>query len=187
MTRFLTLLTLLVPLALAACADNRLQVVDSDEHVDIRPETLTYRDITLFAEGLANRLRGEDYFVEAVDDLKAELGTTPNIGLASAVNNTNDDRVPLRDGLYDGLEEAFYTSRMANFVRGADNTHLTLEIQISGLESSDGQGGQIIEYWSRVKVYRLVLPDNPDQSPYTQLIGTVSEPMRMIRGGDSLM
>lgn len=183
MNRFAKILTLLLPLALAACAGNQLRVVDADEQSIPRPETLTYQDITTFAQGLANRLRGESYFVDAVDDLKGQLGATPNIGLVSAINNTNDDRVPLREGLYDGFEEAFYTSGMANFVRDADNTHLTLEIQINGLQSTGGNGGEIIEYWSRVRVHRLVLPDNPDQSAYMQLIGTVSEPMRMVRGG----
>lgn len=175
MRRFTTLaLIAAASLAIAACS----QVRRADPEAPSKQ--LTYRDLKEFGMSLADQMRRERAFVETVDELEATLDRKPRVQILP-VNNTHDDTIDVLNGLSDDFQENFYNADKVRFVENASQIDLKMVLKLNSRQAATDDGGRVIDYWSRVRASRLVIPDNPDRDPYYKLIGSVSDSMRRVK------
>jgi hypothetical protein len=164
---------------IAGCSSGP-KIGDPDKTGDPISLNLTGPQLTKFSNKLANKLRGERFFVKAVADMRAKLGQPPNLGFDTDLRNrtTQDDLDMIY--VYNGFQEAFYTSDKVSFKKNVANPHLKLVMRLSEQRNYSDDGERVADYTARLKVKKLILSDDPDAPAMgTELIGIVSDRLRI--------
>jgi hypothetical protein len=165
-------------LGLAGCGTTTTELPSGDSGPVIGTQ-VSGPQLRNFSQQLANKLRNERFFVEAVSAMRDDLSQAPNVGFSRLENATTQDDLDM-ENVYYGFQEAFYTTEKVAFTRNMPNPHLKLHLRLTERRTYGDGGETLADYEARVRVMKLVLNDDPDQPAVGEkLIGSVSDTLTL--------
>ncbi len=172
------LLGMVLAVSVAGCG-GKTKVMDPDKSAEPVGLQITGPQLRQLSNDLANKLRGENFFIKAVSNMRGKLDQTPNAGLVRVRNNTTYDDINMAQA-YRGFQEAFYTTDKVAFTRNMPNPHLKMRFFLNETRRYGDDGTAQADYEARVQVMKLVLSDDPDQPAVGEkVIGNVSETLTL--------
>ena len=168
-------------LLLGGCASTQYSRTARGERDPLITGRLTGQQLRSFSKRVANKLRTEPFFINAVSDLRSEIGQPPNLEIDTVRNKTTQDNLSMEQ-VYFGFEQDFYATDAVAFTRDMPVKHLLLDMDLFEQQTPGENGRTLFDYELMVRVEKIQLSGDPDApgAGYRR-IGIVSDVLRLQR------